>query len=221
VESSQTLPSGQPVAPPQESIPTADPATSVLTDNDKAVQTDLESLFGSALRNWLWPDRIISRIVAIIDSLDSEPVPLRLRPLRYVEGLPLVDVAQDGSLTLSPDNSKRYAPYVEMFSRVDAKGVADFYLRYQARFQRAHEALGYSGQSFNDRLLKTIDLMLATPDVAPPIKLARPHVLYEFDDSHLEQLPSGQKIMIRMGNQNTAAVKTKLREIRAALVAAR
>lgn len=220
VESSQTLPSGQPIAPVQDTIPTADAATSAATDNDKTVQSDLESLFGNTLRNWLWPDHIINRIVASIDSLDGEPPPLRLRPLRYVEGSLLVDAAQDGSLTLSPDNAKRYTPYVEALSHVDAKSVADFYLRYQALFQKAHEELGYSGQSFNDRLLKTIDHLLATPDVASPIKLIRPHVLYEFDDAHLERLSSGQKIMIRMGSKNAAAVKAKLREIRAALVAA-
>lgn len=222
VESSQTLPSDQPVAPPQDTITTADPATSVGSASDKAVQGDLGSLFGSALLNWLWPDRIISRIVATIDSLDGpEPTPLQLRPLRNVEGQLIVDAAQDGSITLSPDNAKRYSPYVEALSRVDAKRVADFYLRYQALFQKAHEELGYRGQSFNDRLLKIIDHLLATPDVAAPIKLVRPHVLYEFDDAHLQRLSFGQKTMIRMGSKNSAAVKAKLREIRAALVAAR
>lgn len=192
-----------------------------LAESDKAMQSALESLFGNTFRAWLLPDHIITRIVATIDSLDGEPVPLRLRPLRNVEGLPVVNVAAGGSITLSPENSKRYEPYVEALSHVDAKSVADFYLRYQPLFQKAHEQLGYGGQSFNDRLLKTIDHLLATPEVAMPIKLIQPHVLYEFDDSHLEQLSSGQKIMIRMGNNNAAAVKAKLREIRAALVAAR
>ena len=222
IESSQTLPGAQPVAPPaQDTIATPDATAVAGTEDDKAVQGELESVFGSALHNWLWPDRIIQRIVATIDSLDGEPAPLRLRPLRYVEGLPIVDTADDGSLVLSPENSKRYAPYVDLFTRVDAQRVANFYLRYQAQFQKAHEALGYSGQSFNDRLLKTIDHLLAAPEVPPPIKLSRPHVLYEFDDAHLERLSSGQKIMVRMGSKNAAAVKAKLRDIRAALVAPR
>lgn len=222
VESSQTLPSAQPVVPASDAIATVDAAaSSAVSDSDKQVQTDLLSLFGSTVQGWLLPERLISSIVATIDSIDGDPVPLRLRPMRYVEGQLLVDTAQDGSLSLSPDNAKRYAPYVEVFSRVDGKRVADFYFRYQASFQKAHEDLGFSGQSFNDRLLKVIDLLLAAPDPVPPIKLVRPHVLYEFDDSRLEQMSSGQKIMVRMGSKNSAAVKTKLREIRAALVAAR
>lgn len=221
IESSQSLPESQPVAPAADAISTPDSTNVAVSDDDKIVQSDLETLFGAALHDWLFPERIIKRIVATVDSLDGDPVPLRVRPLRYVEGLLLVDTAPDGSLTLSPDNAKRYAPYVEAFSHADAKAVADFYFRYQSAFQKAHEDLGYQGQSFNAQLLKTIDHILATPEVAPPIKLVRPHVLYEFDDSHLERLSSGQKIMVRMGKQNAAAVKAKLREIRAALVAAR
>jgi hypothetical protein len=221
-DSSHAPPVTQPTASTADTIPTesADVSTAVSDGSDKVVQSELESLFGSTLHAWLFPERIIKRIVATVDSLDGDPMPLRLRPLRYVEGQLLVDAAQDGSLTLSPDNAKRYAPYVETLSRVDAKRVANFYFRYQVSFQKAHEELGYHGQSFNDRLLKTIDHLLAAPEIAPPIRLVRPHVLYEFDDSKLEQLSSGQKIMVRMGSQNAAAVKAKLREIRAALIAA-
>lgn len=221
IESSQTLPESQPVVPPADTIGTPDSVDAAASSDDKLVRSDLETLFGVAIHDWLFPDRIIKRIVATIDSLDGDPVPMRVRPVRYVDGMMMVDTAPDGSMTLSPDNAKRYAPYVDVFSRVDAKSVADFYFRYQALFQKAHEELGYRGQSFNDELLKTIDHILAAPDVAPPIKLVRPHVLYEFDDAHLERLSSGQKVMVRMGSKNSAAVKAKLREIRAALVAAR
>ena len=223
VDSAGQHPIAQPAAPAagdRISGESPDLTAAVGTGSDKVVESELESLFGSKLQAWLLPERIISRIVATVDSLDGDPVPLRLRPLRYVEGQLLVDVAQDGSLTLSPDNAKRYTPYVETFTRVDAKRVASFYFRYQAAFQKAYEELGFQGQSFNERLLATIDHMLAAPEVAPPVKLLRPHVLYEFEDSKLQQLSSGQKIMIRMGGQNEAAVKAKLREIRAALIAA-
>jgi hypothetical protein len=43
----------------------------------------------------------------------------------------------------------------------------------------------------------------------------QPKVLYEFADPALEALPSGQKILLRMGPENAARVKAKLREIRA------
>jgi hypothetical protein len=206
------------IAPPSSALPQLPD----LADSDKPVQAALENLFGkSTLGNLLIPEKIIRRIVATIDSLDGDPVSLHLRPLRYVEGLPAVNAADDGGVTLSPENFKRYAPYVNTFKTVDAKAVADFYLRYQSLFQKAHEELGNTGQPFNDRLLKVIDKLLATPEVKAPIRLVRPKVFYEFEDYSLEERPSGQKILIRMGPANAAVVKAKLREIRAALTAAR
>jgi Protein of unknown function (DUF3014) len=38
--------------------------------------------------------------------------------------------------------------------------------------------------------------------------------MYEFADPALEARSAGQKIMIRMGSENAAKVKAKLREIR-------
>ena len=43
-------------------------------------------------------------------------------------------------------------------------------------------------------------------------------MLYEFADPALEQRSAGQKIMLRMGSENAARVKSKLREIRRELL---
>ena len=49
--------------------------------------------------------------------------------------------------------------------------------------------------------------------------LAQPKVLYQFSDPALESLSAGQKTMIRMGPENEAKVKAKLREIRRLIAA--
>jgi hypothetical protein len=79
--------------------------------------------------------------------------------------------------------------------------------------------LGYPSGYFNDRLIAAIDTLLATPEIPGPIKLAQPKVLYEFADPDLETLPAGQKAMLRMGSENAAKAKAKLREVRGELVA--
>jgi hypothetical protein len=43
-------------------------------------------------------------------------------------------------------------------------------------------------------------------------------VFYEFADPKLESRSEGQKLLIRMGPQNAAALKKKLRDIRAQIV---
>jgi DUF3014 family protein len=52
------------------------------------------------------------------------------------------------------------------------------------------------------------------------VKLLRPRVLFEFAEPDLETRSAGQKILLRMGPENAARVKAKLREIRRELLAA-
>jgi hypothetical protein len=47
----------------------------------------------------------------------------------------------------------------------------------------------------------------------------QPGVQYQYADPKIEALSAGQKALIRMGSANAAAVKEKLRALRAALAA--
>jgi hypothetical protein len=93
------------------------------------------------------------------------------------------------------------------------------YFHYYPLFQQAYEGLGYPNGYFNDRLVATIDDALAAPDVRGPVALVRPNVMYQYADPKIEALSSGQKIMVRMGPDNEAIVKAKLRELRTAVAA--
>jgi hypothetical protein len=59
-----------------------------------------------------------------------------------------------------------------------------------------------------------IDHLLATPEVAGPIKLTQPGVFYQYADPSIEERSSGQKLLIRLGSNNAAVVKDKLRALR-------
>ena len=61
--------------------------------------------------------------------------------------------------------------------------------------------------------------MLSAPQTAAPLTLVRPKVFWEFADPELEARSAGQKLMLRLGNENAAVVRKKLGELRA-LVAA-
>ena len=56
--------------------------------------------------------------------------------------------------------------------------------------------------------------MLAAPEMPAGVKLVQPKVFYQFSDPDLEKRSAGQKIMMRIGNDNAARVKAKLRDIR-------
>ena len=74
--------------------------------------------------------------------------------------------------------------------------------------------LGYPSGYFNDRVVEVIDHLLAAPSPDEPVELTRPHVLYELSNAELEALSSGQKFMLRMGNENAERLQQTLRDRR-------
>jgi len=148
-----------------------------------------------------------------VDNLPRQTAPRRVMPLEPVPGAFAV-LDATGEASISAANSPRYVPYVRVFESLDTPALVKRYVESYPLFQRAYAELGFPNANFNDRLVEAIDDLLAAPEASAPVKLVRPKVLYQFADPELEQLSAGQKIMLRMGGENAARVKAKLREIR-------
>lgn len=205
-------PAAQPADTPElEPLPPLD-------QSDDYFEMALTDLFGSGLEERLVDTRLIERIVATVDNLPRGQLADRIKPLDTVPGRFAVqsegENAPDSRYTLDPANYERYEPLVRMIVETEAADMAELYRRFYPLFQKAYVDLGYPDAYFNDRAVEVIDHLLATPEPAGPIRLVRPHVLYEFAEPELEDLSSGQKALLRMGPENAAAVKAKLREFR-------
>ena len=217
-----TPPAAPTVLHPVDEAPAAAASKAVepvpLDHSDATLRDALPAIFaGHALPAFLRTDRIIRNFVASVDALARDNVSPTVIPVNPAPGRMLV--AQDGdSMSIAAENAARYTPYVDVLKVVDAKAAARLYLAYYPLFQQAYRELGYPNGYFNDRLVSVIDLLLATPDVDGPVKLAQPKVVYVFADPTLEALPSGQKILLRIGRDNAAVVKAKLRDFRSAIV---
>jgi hypothetical protein len=188
-----------------------------LNESDGPMLEALDQLFGDvAVKQMLVPENIIRHLVVTVDNLPRQKVAVEKRPLKAVPGQTAVSTQGD-VITLSDKNFARYGPYVQIARNMDTHALADLYFRFYPLFQQSYEDLGYPGQYFNDRLVQSIDGLLATPDVKGPITLVQPRVFYEFADPKLEALPAGQKILLRMGPENAAVMKAKLTELRDAI----
>jgi Protein of unknown function (DUF3014) len=183
-----------------------------LAESDPQVQDSLVNALGRSLEEVLVPKNIVRHTVVTIDNLPRKKVSIQLRPLQPASG-ELV-VAPGGEPTLSPDNAQRYAAFMTLVKNADVMQVVAVYRHFYPLFQQAYVDLGYPDGYFNDRLVEVIDHLLATPDVAGPIKLTQPSVFYQFADPSLEERSAGQKLMIRLGSENAAIVKAKLRALR-------
>lgn len=185
-----------------------------LDESDAPLRQALAGLLGpKSLAALFYPDGIIRRIVATVDNLPRKKLAPRLIPVKPAPGKFAVSGARDKAV-IGPANGARYAPYVRIAQAVDAPKLTAVYVRFYPLFQRAYEELGYPRGYFNDRLVEAIDDLLAAPAPQGPIKLVQPKVFYEYADPELEQRSAGQKIMMRMGNENAAKLKDKLGEIR-------
>jgi hypothetical protein len=160
---------------------------------------------------------IARRIVASVDNLPRQKASTQLLPFK-APARQLAISRKGERVTLSAANYARYVPYVKLAQAVDAKRLVALYVRFYPLFQQAYEELGYPKKYFNDRAVEAIDDLLAAPDVDGPVALVQPKVVYEFADPELEELSAGQKLLIRIGPQNAAAIKAKLRELRRELV---
>ena len=205
-------PSPAPSVEPRMPLPSLD-------NSDAMMRETVSGLLGrKAFEAMVYPSQLVRRIVATVDNLPRETASRRVMPLEPVPGHFGVSAAGEG-FSLAASNAERYAPYVRVFQTLDARALARRYFDSYALFQRAYAELGFPNQRFHDRLLEAIDDLLEAPELAGPVKLERPKVLYVFADPELESLSAGQKVMLRMGAGNATKVKAKLREIRRELSA--
>lgn len=158
----------------------------------------------------------VRRVVATVDNLPRSKIATRILPLKRVDGNFAVS-GSEGSYAIAPANTARYAAYLKLMDAISTDKLVAFYFHYYPLFQQAYRELGYPKGHFNDRLVEVIDHLLAAPELKPPVALVRPKVLYLYADPELEARSAGQKILMRMGAENAARIKAKLREIRAAI----
>lgn len=203
-----------------------------LTESDDYVRQSLSDVVGeAAVIQYFATEGVVSRMVATVDMLGSQQVPASIQAIQGPGGSfaatldpnpPTVMHNEMGDeipqFLSDPANSERYLAYVEMLEALDADEFAALFQRNYPLFRQAWRELGYTETEFNDRLLEVIDELLATPAVEEPFRLIKPESVYVFVDEELESLSAGQKILLRMGADNAARVKSKLSEFRQALL---
>jgi Protein of unknown function (DUF3014) len=194
-----------------------------LAQSDAPIAAALAGVVGAKpVADWLIPDTVIRRIVATVDNLSRARVAEKLRPLHSLQGPFAVRREAAGPpgeerITLNDDNFARYDVAVNMLAKIDMSSLAAVYRDNYALFQQAYEELGYPGHYFNDRLVETIDDLLAAPDLAPAAVLVQPKVMFEYADAALEARSAGQKLLMRLGPKHAITVKAQLAKLRQAI----
>jgi len=187
-----------------------------LEDSDAYFKLALVDVFGPGADGLLVEEALIEKFVTTIDNLPRRHVSEKIRPVGAVARQFRAETGDDEQpVELSPENYSRYDGIVNTIVAADDDELVDVYRRFYPLFQEAYEGLGYPDSYFNDRAVEVIDHLLAAPQPEPPIYVKRANVLYEFADPDLEALSAGEKLLIRIGNDNADKVKARLRTLRA------
>jgi hypothetical protein len=194
-----------------------------LDQSDGYVKKALVDLVGrKAVSTFFRLDGALHRFVATANNLATDGATSDLWPVNPTPGR-FETETRDGATVPTARNAERYAPFVHFAAEIDAGRAVAMYFRLYPLLQRAYEDLGYPGAYLNDRVVTVIDNLLATPNVAGPIRVKRVGPdggtgrgagLYLYEDSALEAATAGQKILLRMGTENRSKMMAKLTEIR-------
>ncbi len=191
-----------------------------LEESDNKIKEILAEIFGDNLVNQIFTQTgLIHRFVVTIDTLPDKKLSNKFRLILPAPGKFLVQKDSGDKITVDPDNVTRYSTYIQLLNMLETEQFVKWYTHFYPLIQEAYDALGYKDRYFNDRFIFVIDHLLEAPEVIGPAQLVRPKVFYEYADPALERLSAGQKILLRIGPENTAIVKAKLAEIRKKLAA--
>jgi hypothetical protein len=206
-------PGQPPILHPIETEPSGEPLPE-LGDSDKPFRKALGEVSGKKGLALFLSEELIYHIVVTVDNLPRKYLPAAIVPLKRVEGAFIVE-GKDETLAIDARNANRYAAYMTVAKAIDSTKLVALYRSFYPLFQRAYQEIGYPKANFNDRLVVAIDDLIAAPDPKTPVRLAQPRILFEYANPGLESRSAGQKIMMRIGQENARILKAKLSEIRA------
>ncbi len=190
------------------------------------MDTFLRALLGSLssspeLVRWLATDDLIRQMAHAIDRVSRGASPARevavLRPVGI-----FATAGRPGQVTIDPATYHRFDGLATLVSSLDARAVADAYYTIQPRLDEAYRALGRAEGGVDHALAVALQVLIETPSLEDPVRLVPGlGATYAYADSQLENLQPAQKQLLRMGPQNLARVKTRLREIKEAMQTSR
>lgn len=184
-----------------------------LAESDTFVQQKaLAIINNNLLASSLVQQDIIRQFVVFVDNLAQGELTRKVSPIKGPEKLFTVSEITN-KVYLNPDSYHRYDAYVDSITKMDEQSLIRTYKQLTPLLEEAFSELGYSNAKFNDRMLQAIKVLLAAPIIEDPIELSSISVNYQFVDPNLEALPSAQKLLIRMGPENTRKLKVALRKL--------
>ena len=146
---------------------------------------------------------------ALIDGLGRGIILRKMLPLERPKQAFSVD-RQGDSLYMSPASYNRYNAYTDAITALNTGVLVEAFHTLRPLYQQAYEQLGLDPEDFDNSIIRTLDMVLATPEISEPIALKPKSVVYLYADPALESLPALQKQLLRVGPDNLRRIKQQV-----------
>ena len=175
--------------------------------SDAQMRKDLASL--SPLpewAQWIGASELLDRFVVVVDNVAEDVNPRKQ-----------IDFIKVSGQTSEKLDTARYDRIAAVIASIDAKGAAAVVRELHPLLESAYHKLGYPDRAFDQVAAKALQRIIDAPVIEKTPVLVPKGANFAFADEKLEALGPVEKLLLRMGPQNTRRIQAKAREIASAL----
>lgn len=188
-------------------------------ESDDILRSELRALEANSLLTGLIETKHpVDVSAALIDGLSRGVVARKILPLPG-PSTPFRVKKMGAIAVMDTANYERYDVYVEAIEKLNALNIVATFHAVRPLLERSYATLGLDAAEFDNAVIHSLDLVLATPAIEGDAALQSKSVNYTYVDPELEALPPLQKLLLRMGPDNIRRLKAHARLLRDGLLA--
>lgn len=183
-----------------------------LDETDPAVREIVGGLSRHAtLLAWLSGDNLLRNVATVASMVAGGQSPAgQLRRLTPTQ--PFRVLQAGGRTVVDPAGYARYDAVAAAVESIDPQAASRAYATLAPRLEDAWRELGIAGTTFKDVSARAVAQVLQAPVIEGDIPLESKGIVYAFADPRLEGLAPVQKLLVRMGPENTRRIQARVRE---------
>jgi hypothetical protein len=187
------------------------PTLPSLNNSDPFIKEELAALDGgSPLLRYLVSEELLRKFVVMIENISRGEFPERNLPLLYSQERMTVTELGSEFYLIDEQSYQRFNSLVEVLTNISTETAVDFYQNLQPLLSEAYAELGIRNTDFNDVFMQAIDNLLNARTAPQPQQLIRPNLNYLYADPAIENYSSVEKLLLRLGPENSESLKRRL-----------
>jgi hypothetical protein len=164
------------------------------------------------LARWLVTDDLVRRFVGVVVDLAGGSNPsAHIRFMAPAEEF--TAERREGRLVMARASQRRYDLMAATFASLDTRGSAQLFRQLRPLIDEAYRELGIPGTGFDEVLAMAVENLLAVPPAEGPLEVVGSEGIFVFADPEIEARRGAEKVLLRMGPENTRRIQEKVREL--------